>query len=54
MLSERDKKEQKLINTNVITIHNGIVMSRDIAMSRDKRSSFSLIQTYLLFPVFNL
>ena len=51
MLSEGEKKEQNLINTNVITRHNAIAISRD---QQSWRSSFSLIQTYLLFPVFNL
>ena len=45
------KKRTKLINTNVITRHNAIAMSRD---HQSWRSSFSLIQTYLLFPVFSL
>ena len=51
VLSEGGKKEQKLINTNVITRHNAIAISCD---QQSWRSSFSLIQIYLLFPVFNL
>ena len=38
------KKEQKLINTNVITRHKAVDKSRDQQLWR---SSFSLIQTYL-------
>ena len=48
MLSEAGKKEQKLIRNNVFTRHNAIVFSRD---EQSWRSSFSLIQTYLQFPV---
>ena len=43
--------DQFLNNTNVITRHNAVAMSRD---QQSWGSSFSLIQTYLLFPVFNL
>ena len=45
------KKEQELINTNVVTRHNAIAMSRD---QQSWRSSFSVIQISLLFPVFSL
>ena len=45
------EKEQKLINTNVVTRHSAIGMSRD---QQSWRSSFSLIQIYLLFLVFSL
>ena len=38
------KKEQKLINTNVITKHKAVDKSRD---QQSWRSSFRLIQTYL-------
>ena len=44
--TEEQKKEQKLINTNVITRHNLIAISRDQHLWR---SSFSLIQTCLQF-----
>ena len=44
MLSE--KKEQKLINTNVITTHNATAISRG---QQSWISSFSLIQACLQF-----
>ena len=48
MLSEKKKKKKKkkLINTNVITRHNAIAISRDQQLWS---SSFNLIQTCLHF-----
>ena len=48
ILSEGEKKEQKLIKTNVITRHYAIAMSHD---QQSWRSSFILIQAYLQFQV---
>ena len=49
MLS-KGKKEQKLINTNVITNQRYSYVPVSIVVE----IQFQIIQTYLLFPVFNL